>query len=57
MNFLTEHYNTIMSILLITGFSIAIGVLVGVRKTALKEEFDKEMASKARKVRKVRKIK
>jgi hypothetical protein len=52
MKFLTEYYNIIMTALLIIGFAIAIGVLVGIRKAAIKEEFDKEMASKSRKVRK-----
>ena len=52
MKFLTEYNNIIMTALLITAFAIAIGVLVGIRKAALKERFDKEMASKARKVRK-----
>lgn len=52
MKFLTEYYNIIMTAVLFIGFAIAIGVLVGIRKAAIKEEFDKEMASKARKVRK-----
>lgn len=50
MKFLTENYDFIMIALLIIGFAIGIGVLVGIRKAAIKEEFDKEMASKARKV-------
>lgn len=53
MKFLTENYNIIMTVVLFLGFAIAIGILIGIRKATLKEEFDKEMASKARKVRKL----
>lgn len=53
MKYLTEDYDIIMTAVLFLGFALAIGILVGIRKAAIKEEFDKEMASKARKVRKL----
>lgn len=52
MKYLTEYYNIIMTAILIVGFAIAIGIIVGMRRVSLKEEQRAEMASKARKVRK-----
>lgn len=52
MKFLTEYYDIIMTGTLFAGFAIAIVILIGIRKAAIKEEFEREMASKSRKVRK-----
>jgi hypothetical protein len=53
MKFLTEYYNIIMTAVLFVGFAIAIGVLVGIRKAAIKEEFERygKQSEKGAKVR------